>query len=72
MSDATSSHNLLPGIFKSHDGRVIKPEDVGNVLTWVHNAIRKTKSELDYAHNVVKREYLHECLREFTWRFNPN
>ncbi len=29
VSDATSSHNLLPGISKSHDGRVTMPWDMG-------------------------------------------
>ncbi len=61
--DATSSHDLLPGIFSPHDGMVTMPGEVGNVLG-------KIRSESGCVHDVARRECLQECLGGFTWRSN--
>lgn len=70
VSDGTKSHVHFPDIFREYDGRVIKPEDIGKVLPWVHIAISNAKSLLTDIYHGIKPEFLQEYLNEFCYKFN--
>ena len=70
ISDASTSHVQFKKMFSEHQSQVIKPEDIGNVLPWVHIAISNSKSLLMDIHHGIKPEYLQNYLNEFCYKFN--
>jgi hypothetical protein len=69
-SDATKSHCNFPKMFSKVDAQVVKPENIGKVLPWVHIAISNSKSLFTDTYHGVKREYLQSYLNEFCYKFN--
>ena len=70
ISDAHKSHSNFKNLFNEHQSQVIKPEDVVNILPWVHIAMSNAKSLLLATHRSVKSEYLQNYLSEFCYKFN--
>jgi hypothetical protein len=70
MSDATKSHSNFKNIFNKVESQVIKPEEIGKLLPWVHIAIGNSKSLFRDTYHGIKREYLQEYLNEFCYKFN--
>jgi len=69
-SDGTASHADPPSMFKEYVGSVIDKADIGKVLPWVHIAIANAKTLLADIYHGVRREFLHEYLNEFCYKFN--
>ncbi|KAA6329146.1 hypothetical protein EZS27_022023 [termite gut metagenome] len=70
VSDATSSHKNFANEFSKIDARVVKPEDIGKVLPWVHIVISNSKSFLIDTYHGIKKEFLQSYLNEFCYKFN--
>ncbi|KAA6329635.1 hypothetical protein EZS27_021575, partial [termite gut metagenome] len=56
--------------FSKIDARVVKPEDIGKVLPWVHIVISNSKSLLIDTYHGIKKEFLQSYLNEFCYKFN--
>lgn len=69
-TDSSTSYNGLAAIVKEHDKQVVKPEDAGKILPWVHIAIANAKRLLLDIHHSVDADFLNNYLNEFCWKFN--
>lgn len=71
VSDGTKSHMKFPEIFKEYVVRVIRVDEIGKVLLWVHVAIANAKTRLaNIIYHGVKPEFLQGYLNEFCYKFN--
>ena len=70
ITDASTSHVQFKNLFNEHRSQVVKPEDIGNVLPWVHIAIGNAKTLLTDTHHGIKPEFLQGYLNEFCYKFN--
>jgi len=57
-------------LVKEHRPQVIKKEDVGKALPWVHIAISNAKRMLLNTFHDIQPEYLQSYLNEFCYMFN--
>jgi len=57
-------------LVKKHRPKVIKKEDIGKVLPWVHIAISNAKRMLLNTFHNIQPEYLQSYLNEFCYMFN--
>lgn len=69
-SDDFASYSKLNEIVKKHSPKVIKPEDAGKELPWVHIAISNAKRNLLNNYHHVDDKYLQRYLDEFTYKLN--
>lgn len=69
-SDNSTSYTNLKTLVKEHRPQVIKKEDVGKVLPWVHIAISNAKRMLLNTFHDIKPEYLQSYLNEFCYMLN--
>jgi len=69
-SDASKSYIRIKEVVKSHSFQVIKKEDVGKVLPWVHIAISNAKRLLLDTYHSAKPEFIQNYLNEFCYMFN--
>ena len=69
-SDNSTSYTNLKTLVKGHRPKVIKKEDVGKVLPWVHIAISNAKRMFLNTFHDIQPEYLQSYLNEFCYMFN--
>ena len=69
-SDDSTSYTKLKQVVKSHDAKIVKPQDLAMILPWVHIAIGNVKRLLLDTHHQLKKEYLQYYLNEFCYKFN--
>lgn len=69
-SDNSTSYTNLKNLVKKHRPKVIKKEDVGKVLPWVHIAISNAKRMFLNTFHDIQPEYLQSYLNEFCYMFN--
>lgn len=69
-SDNSTSYTNLKTLVKEHRPKVIKKEDVGKALPWVHIAISNAKRMLLNTFHDIQPEYLQSYLNEFCYMFN--
>jgi ribosomal protein S8E len=69
-SDNSTSYTNLKILVKGHRPKVIKKEDVGKVLPWVHIAISNAKRMFLNTFHDIQPEYLQSYLNEFCYMFN--
>lgn len=70
ITDASRSHSRFSEIFDKHVSQVVKPEEIGKVLPWVHIAIANAKTTIAGTYHGVKAEFLQGYLDEFCYKFN--
>lgn len=68
-TDASKSHSYF-SMHYNHVSQVVKPEDAGTVLPWVHICISNYKRELDDVHHGMKWDYMQYYLDSCSYRFN--
>ena len=69
-TDDSTSYTKLGEHVKSHQAKVVKPEDLPKILPWVHIAIGNVKRLLLDMHHQLTKEYLQYYLNEFCYKFN--
>jgi DNA-directed RNA polymerase subunit RPC12/RpoP len=69
-SDNSTSYTNLKDLVHEHRPKVIKKEEVGTMLPWVHIAISNAKRVLLDIFHAIKPEYLQCYLNEFCYKFN--
>jgi hypothetical protein len=69
-SDNSTSYTNLKTLVKYHRPKVIKKEDVGKALPWVHIAISNAKRMFLNTFHDIQPEYLQSYLNEFCYMFN--
>ncbi|GHT06544.1 hypothetical protein AGMMS49525_14920 [Bacteroidia bacterium] len=69
-SDNSTSYTNLKKLVAQHRPQVIRKEDIGKVLPWVHIAISNAKRMILNTFHDVKPEYLQSYLNEFCYTFN--
>lgn len=68
-TDASKSHSYF-SMHYNQVSQVVKPEDAGTVLPWVHICISNYKRELDDVHHGMKWDYMQYYLDSCSYRFN--
>lgn len=69
-SDNSTSYTNLKTLVKEHRPKVIKKEDVGKVLPWVHITISNAKRMFLNTFHDIQPEYLQSYLNEYCYMFN--
>jgi hypothetical protein len=69
-SDNSTSYTNLKNLVAQHRPQVIRKEDIGKILPWVHIAISNAKRILLNTFHDIKPEYLQSYLNEFCYKFN--
>ena len=69
-SDNSTSYTNLKDLVQKHRPKVIKPEEIGEALPWVHIAISNAKRLLLDVYHDIQAEYLQSYLNEFCYKFN--
>lgn len=69
-SDDSTSYTNLKNLVAKHRPKVIRKEDVGKVLPWVHIAISNAKRVLLNTFHVIQPEFLQSYLNEYCYMFN--
>lgn len=67
-TDASKSHAYFSKHFNPVS-QVVKPEDAGTVLPWLHICISNYKRELDDVHHGMKWDYMQYYLDSCSYRF---
>lgn len=70
ITDASKSHSRFSDMFERHISQVVKPEDVGRILPWVHISISNAKTTIAGTYHGVKEAFLQGYLNEFCYKFN--
>ena len=70
VSDAATSHANFFKYCKEHISQVLKPEEMENVLTWVHTYISNAKGYISAIHKGVTEKYLQYYLDYFSFKWN--
>jgi hypothetical protein len=70
QSDDSTTYKKLNKVVQSHHAQVIEPDDLPQVLPWVHICIGNVKRLLLDMHHQLKNEYLQYYLDGFCYKFN--
>jgi len=69
-SDASKSYVRIKDVVENHSFQVIKKDEIGNVLPWVHIAISNAKRQLLNTYHCIQPNFLQNYLNEFCYMFN--
>ncbi len=69
-SDDSTSYIELKDVVKEHNPQVIKKENVGKILPWVHIAISNAKRQFLNIYHQMDSLHLQNYLNEFCYKFN--
>ena len=69
-SDASKSYVRIKEVVENHSFQVIKKNEIGKVLPWVHITISNAKRQLLDTYHCIQPDFLQNYLNEFCYMFN--
>jgi len=69
-TDKFSSYSKLKDLVFCHVAQIVKPEDAGKTLPWVHTMIANAKRSFLGSHHMISSKYFQNYLNEFCYKVN--